>query len=117
VIIIFEDVLIPFLAITIAELGDKTQLSILLLSSRTKKYSFIFLGVFFSVAIVLVAIVLVSKSQEEKRKREHELELERISIEKARALKEIVMVPCQYCGGVMPQASTFCPNCGAKRTA
>jgi putative Ca2+/H+ antiporter (TMEM165/GDT1 family) len=43
---IFEDFIIPFLAIAIAELGDKTQISILLLSSRTKKYSFIFLGVF-----------------------------------------------------------------------
>lgn len=29
--------------------------------------------------------------------------------------KEVVMVPCKYCGGLMPQTSTFCPNCGAKR--
>jgi len=36
---IFEDFVIPFLTIAIAELGDKTQVSILLLSSRTKKYS------------------------------------------------------------------------------
>ena len=51
-IIIFEDFVIPFLAIAIAELGDKTQLSILLLSSRTKKYSYIFLGVFLAFLIV-----------------------------------------------------------------
>jgi putative Ca2+/H+ antiporter (TMEM165/GDT1 family) len=50
--IIFEDFVIPFLAIAIAELGDKTQVSILLLSSRTKKYSYIFLGVFLAFLIV-----------------------------------------------------------------
>jgi len=49
---IFEDFVIPFLAIAIAELGDKTQVSILLLSSRTKKYSNIFLGVFFAFLMV-----------------------------------------------------------------
>ena len=32
-------------------------------------------------------------------------------------VKEIVLIPCQYCGGFMPQTSTFCPNCGAKRIA
>jgi len=32
-------------------------------------------------------------------------------------IKEIVMVPCSYCGGLMPQTSTFCPNCGARRKA
>ena len=32
-------------------------------------------------------------------------------------VKEIVMIPCQYCGGLIPQTSTFCPNCGAKRKA
>jgi hypothetical protein len=31
--------------------------------------------------------------------------------------KEIVMLPCEYCKGLMPQTSTFCPNCGAKRKA
>jgi len=29
-------------------------------------------------------------------------------------IKEIVMVPCQYCGGLMPQKATFCPGCGAR---
>ena len=49
---IFEDFVIPFIAISIAELGDKTQISILLISSKTKKYSYIFLGVFFAFLIV-----------------------------------------------------------------
>jgi len=30
--------------------------------------------------------------------------------------KEVVMIPCKYCGGLMPQTSTFCPSCGARRT-
>ncbi len=50
--IIFEDIIIPFVTIALAELGDKTQVSILLLSSRTKKYGYIFLGVFFAFLIV-----------------------------------------------------------------
>jgi hypothetical protein len=29
--------------------------------------------------------------------------------------KEVVMIPCEYCKGLMPQTSTFCPNCGAQR--
>ena len=28
-------------------------------------------------------------------------------------VKEVVMVPCQYCGGLMPQTSIYCPHCGA----
>lgn len=30
-------------------------------------------------------------------------------------LKEVVMIPCSYCRGLMPQTSVFCPNCGAHR--
>jgi hypothetical protein len=32
-------------------------------------------------------------------------------------VREIVLIPCAYCGGLMPQTSIFCPNCGAKRKA
>jgi hypothetical protein len=32
-------------------------------------------------------------------------------------IREIVMIPCRYCGGLMPQTETTCPKCGAKRTA
>ena len=39
------DVLIPFVTTGLAELGDKTQLSILLLSSKTKKHLELLLGV------------------------------------------------------------------------
>jgi len=30
-------------------------------------------------------------------------------------VKEVVMLPCQYCGSLMPQTSIFCPNYGARR--
>ena len=31
--------------------------------------------------------------------------------------REVVMVPCKYCGALMPETSLACPNCGAKRIA
>jgi len=40
-----QDILIPFLAIGLAELGDKTQLAVLCLSSQTKKHLKLFLGI------------------------------------------------------------------------
>jgi len=36
-------------------------------------------------------------------------------IKEREVIKEVVMVPCRYCGGLMPQASLFCPNCGGRR--
>jgi hypothetical protein len=32
-------------------------------------------------------------------------------------LREVVMIPCRYCSGLMEQTVTVCPSCGAKRTA
>lgn len=46
------DILIPLIAISLAELGDKTQLSILLLSSKTKKHLHLLLGVILAFLIV-----------------------------------------------------------------
>ena len=34
---------------------------------------------------------------------------------KETVLKEIVMIPCPYCKGLMPQTSVYCPHCGAQR--
>lgn len=31
--------------------------------------------------------------------------------------REIVMIPCEYCGGLFPQTVTTCPKCGAQRKA
>ena len=47
-----QDFLMPFFAISIAELGDKTQLSILLLSSKTREHFKLLLGVMLAFLVV-----------------------------------------------------------------
>jgi hypothetical protein len=37
------------------------------------------------------------------------------SVVKETIVKEVVMIPCAFCRSLMPQTSTFCPNCGARR--
>jgi hypothetical protein len=37
-------------------------------------------------------------------------------IKEKEVIREVVMIPCKYCGALMPQTETACPNCGAKRT-
>lgn len=53
------DFLVPFITIGLAELLDKSQLSILLLSSRTKNYIQLFLGVMLAFLIVDGSAVLI----------------------------------------------------------
>jgi len=38
-----------------------------------------------------------------------------MTVQKEVITKEVVMIPCKYCSGLMPQISVFCPNCGAQR--
>jgi putative Ca2+/H+ antiporter (TMEM165/GDT1 family) len=40
-----NDIIIPLLAVGLAEMGDKTQLSVLLLSSRTREYTQLLAGI------------------------------------------------------------------------
>ena len=54
-----SDVLVPLIAVGLAELGDKTQLSILLLSSKTTKHHHLLLGAFLAFLIVDGVAVLV----------------------------------------------------------
>lgn len=37
-------------------------------------------------------------------------------IKEKEIIREVVMIPCKYCGALMIQTETVCPNCGAKRT-
>jgi Ca2+/H+ antiporter, TMEM165/GDT1 family len=46
-----QDFLIPFIAVGLAELGDKTQIAVFCLSSNTKKYFRLLLGVMLAFAI------------------------------------------------------------------
>jgi len=58
---VLQGILVPFIAISLAEMGDKTQLSVLLLSSRTREYSRLLLGVLLAFLIVDgIAILLGS---------------------------------------------------------
>lgn len=54
-----SDILIPLGTVAIAELGDKTQIAILLLSSKTKKHLHLLLGVILAFLIVDGAAILV----------------------------------------------------------
>ena len=49
---IIEDIILPLTVIALAELGDKTQISILLLSSKTKKHVQLLLGIILAFLIV-----------------------------------------------------------------
>jgi len=53
------DILVPLIATGLAELGDKTQLSVLLLSSKTKKRLHLLLGVMLAFLIVDGVAILV----------------------------------------------------------
>ena len=46
------DILIPLIVVGLAELGDKTQLSTLLLASKTEKHLHLFLGVILAFLMV-----------------------------------------------------------------
>ena len=37
------------------------------------------------------------------------------TVQKEIITRQVVMVRCSHCDGLMPQTSTFCPNCGAPR--
>ena len=43
------------------------------------------------------------------------LEQKKIETPREVIVKEIVMVPCQYCGGLMLTTATQCPNCKSPR--
>jgi hypothetical protein len=38
-----------------------------------------------------------------------------VTVEKE-VVRQVVMIPCKYCGALMDETATVCPNCGAKRT-
>jgi hypothetical protein len=37
-------------------------------------------------------------------------------VKEKEVVRQVVMIPCKYCGMLMDQLVTVCPNCGAKRT-
>jgi hypothetical protein len=74
-----------------------------------------FFGIFFGAAILLAVVVFGMQSRNERTKRNHEIAMEKIQLEQERLRNGIIMIPCKYCGSLVPQAIAECPNCGAKR--
>jgi len=56
-----EDILIPLIVVGLAELGDKTQLLVLLLSLKTKKHLHLLLGVMLAFLVVDGIAILVGE--------------------------------------------------------
>jgi len=75
-------------------------------------YFFIIFFGFFAVitAIVLVATIYLTRAKNKAHNPDEKV------IEKE-TIKEVVMIPCQYCGSLMPQTALFCSTCGAGRKA
>ncbi len=55
----WNDIIIPLLAVGLAEMGDKTQLSVLLLSSRTREYARLLAGIMLAFLLVDGFAILV----------------------------------------------------------
>jgi hypothetical protein len=81
----------------------------------------VFLALFFTIGILCVIAFLIFYLEHVRKP----LELARMGkydeytgskkIKEKVIVKEVVMLPCQYCGSLMPQTSLFCPHCGARR--
>ena len=69
----------------------------------------VFLALFFTFGLPIIFVIFYFE-------RIHKpLEQAKIKTPKEVIVKEVVMVPCVYCGGLMPQTETHCPHCQAPR--
>lgn len=69
----------------------------------------IFIVLFFTFGVPLLFLVFFFE-------RIHKpLEQAKLATPKEIIVKEVVMVPCVYCGDLMPNTASFCPACGAPR--
>jgi rubrerythrin len=74
---------------------------------------------------LIVALVLRYNAKSEERQHELEMAKAKIAMEQQDAtaaatktiVKEVAMIPCKYCGTLIPETASSCPNCGAKRQA
>ena len=71
----------------------------------------IFLAFFFVFGLPIIFIIFYFE-------RIHKpIERAKINAPREVIIKEVVMVPCIYCQGLMPNTASFCPSCGAPRKA
>lgn len=80
------------------------------------------LAIVFGSFLGIIVVVLIFAAYTQKKEKQYRLalaQLEKSSPEKEtkekEIIKEIVLIPCQYCGSLIPQTSLFCNNCGARR--
>ena len=74
-----------------------------------------FFIIFFGFFAIIVTVVMVSTIYLARSKNKTFKQDEKV-IEKE-TIKEIVLVPCLYCGSLNPQTALFCSTCGAGRKA
>ena len=66
------------------------------------------------VFLITIGIVLLSIALGLQEIRRYRAKKEAPIVQKTATTKEVVMIPCEHCGALMPQTS-FCPECGARR--
>ena len=74
-----------------------------------------FFIIFFGFFAIIVTVVMVSTIYLARSKNKTSKADEKV-VEKE-TIKEIVLVPCVYCGSLNPQTALFCSTCGAGRKA
>jgi predicted cation transporter len=74
---------------------------------------FSFLIAFFGLFIVIVIVTLIFAAYMARQKK-HTPDNQEIVREKE-TIREIVMVPCKYCGSLIPSTALTCSCCGAGR--
>ena len=72
----------------------------------------VFFG-FFAIIVIVVMIATVYLTRAKKKNSDIDDKV----IREKEIVKEIVMVPCVYCGSLNPQTALFCSTCGAGRKA
>jgi len=80
------------------------------------------LAIVFGSFLGIIVVVFAYVAYTEKKERQYQLALAQLKISasekrlrKRKIIKEVVMIPCRYCGSLMPQTALSCSNCGAGR--
>lgn len=80
------------------------------------------LAIVFGSFLGIIVVVFAYVAYTEKKERQYQLALAQLKIsasekeaKEKEIIKEVVMIPCQYCGSLMPQTTLSCSNCGAGR--
>ena len=74
-----------------------------------------FFVIFFVFCAVIIPIVLVASIYLARAR--NKISSQENKVVEKETIKEVVMIPCVYCGSLMPQTALFCNTCGAGRKA